>query len=271
MKIYNTLPQLYSNKNTQIAQKQQNNSVNNVSPSTTCPSISPVYFGSNILKPATPKKIVLKVINDVKSGIEANNPENIKNLAKQLAELNNKLSYIPDTKSNLYNEFGKMFTEKHIQPIASLLDDNSAQVRKDAIDALSIMQAETRINKIVEKFKDGDDSVRESAVRAMGRIGGGKYLENLSPMLFSDKPGNKFMAINTFTEYGSASHVPLITRCLSDEDVMPIRRSAIRFFARHGSKGDYEIIYDLASGDLMKLYSNAKFAQLEILERAIKK
>lgn len=266
------MPQLYSNKNTQVTHKQQNNSKNNISSNTTIyPSVSSVYFGTNILTKATPKEVVLGVINSVKKEIEANNPKDIKNLAKKLAELNDELPYIPDTKSNLYNEFGKMFTEKHIQPIASLLDDNSAQVRKDAIDALSIMQAESRINKIVEKFKDEDDSVRESAVWAMGRIGGGKYLENLRPMLFSDKHINKHMAINALTDHGSEGHRSLIKSCLSSRDITMVRAAAIRFFTWHGSKEDCGIVDILAFDGSMRLFGDARFAKSQILERANKK
>lgn len=268
MKIYNTLPQLYCNKSTQIAQKQQNNSVNNISSNATItPSFYPVYFGGNIIKPVSQKEIYLGVINDVKKGIEANNPAEIKALAKQLAELNNKLSYIPDTKSNLYNEFGKIFTEEHIKPVAALLDNHSAKVRKDSIEALSIMQAESQIEKIVKKFKDEDVLVRESAVRAMGRIGGGKYLENLKPMLFSNKPINKLMAINAVTDYGSADHVPLITSCMSDNDFSLVREAELRFFKQHGSEDHFDIIDDLASDGSMWLYGDARLAKSMIKVR----
>lgn len=124
--------------------------------------------------------------------------------------------------------------------IAALLSDSHHPVRAKACDMLGLLGLEQELQRLVDAFKDGNISVRESAVAAVGALGDAALGKSgaLVELLGDEEPTIRAAAVRALSQLGENAHAyaGVIAMLLRDEDV-EVRVAVLEALPRMGDHG----------------------------------
>ncbi len=121
--------------------------------------------------------------------------------------------------------------------VVLLLNDQSKDIRLQAVTALGQLGAKRYAKEIAERLKDKDPSVVNSAVSTLSKLDAREYANDIAKLLGTLKTTAKAVIINVLANFDSKEHAKDIALCLKDPD-LTVRSSAISALAKLSAK-DY--------------------------------
>ena len=131
--------------------------------------------------------------------------------------------------------------------LALVRGDDSSEVRRRALEALSVFTEDTDVTGEIERAYGSSDAVIQmSALYAMGRNLDERWLDTIIKEMDSDSPGLRYEATKASGEFGDRRAVPQLIERLGDDD-REVQLAAIGALGRIGGNASINILRRLAS------------------------
>lgn len=132
----------------------------------------------------------------------------------------------------------------------SLTDDPAPEVQAEALESLAYLTDEPDLVELIqEAYDDGDDEVRASALRAMGRQADLHWSRHVLDALLTDEPELRFEAARSAGMLGDSRAVPRLVDLVLEDDDGEVRLAGIEALGEIGSEEAVRVLRELASGD----------------------
>ena len=193
---------------------------------------------SVVLKLSKQDRLQEALVDTEDPNTDANSPQNVKSLAIRTAAA--------DSVNRLLTEH-TMPDGDAMRTLYELYKDPDAGVKGKASDGLAILgnKADSLLNEIVERLKDGDPDVRSASVDAIGKIGGDKTAKLVNNML-SDAAARD-SAEAALIKVGKPA-IPYISLHTNEPDLL-YREKIISMFGDIGDASGTPIVIDAANSN----------------------
>lgn len=133
----------------------------------------------------------------------------------------------PETREMGARGLGMLSDERAVLMLIKSVNDESANVRKASVGALSSFKKPEVKEALKVALMDGEPGVRVAAVQAVAGIGGNGAVAELSPLLSDPEPWVRSQTIEVLGEIGGKGMVKVVIAALDDPNPI-VRVSAIR-------------------------------------------
>lgn len=141
----------------------------------------------------------------------------------------------------------RWFTPLRARLLALVRGDDSAELRRRALEALAVYTDDPDVTGEIERaYRADDETLQMSALYAMGRNLDGRWLDTVIQEMDSASPGLRYEATKASGEFGDQRAVPLLIERLGDDD-REVQLAAIGSLGRIGGNAPMTVLRRLAT------------------------
>ncbi len=144
---------------------------------------------------------------------------------------------VPDVREQAIRTLAKIGGKKAIKVILEYTDEVGPQV--EVAEALEIINTEETIDPLIEIYKEGDQHVREIAVRAMGRYQSEEIIDTLIAALEDNSWRIREESVEALGSIEHEKVLPSLYKCLKDKNNYVIEK-ALKGIGKLGDETDVE-------------------------------
>jgi HEAT repeat protein len=155
--------------------------------------------------------------------------------------------------------------EEHAEALLHALDHYDPAIRAAAARVIGRLKVKSAGEALIKAVNDSQDTVRFTAMRALGEIGEVRAIQALTKQLeFYRKGEGAWSALDGLARIGHASSVALFAARLADRDAF-VRRAAVEGLARAGASTQVTALETIATSDSSRMVRAAASFALQKL------